>query len=333
MTSATGGLAVEVDHLGRVFRSRKRDVVALRDVSFRISEGQVVGLLGANGAGKTTLTKILATLLLPTSGTVRVFGYDVTERVREARRATGVVFGGDRGLYGRLSGADNARFFAVLGGVDRRRIGDLVDSALADVGLEKVRDNPVETYSKGMRQRLHIAIGMIAQPRLLLLDEPTVGLDPVEAERLRTAIGGLRDTGVSVLLTSHYLLDIERLADRVLVLHEGALAADLAMAEFAGLAGFTATVHIRGLGRLPAAAAFTSVGVAVDSATQLDGSWAVKIRVREWGEDSFGQLSRALAGVTVSEVDVAPVRLEDVYADLAARLGSTRRNSAENINA
>ncbi len=331
--SAAGGLAVEVDRLCRVFRNRKHEVVALRDVSFQIKQGQVVGLLGANGAGKTTLTKILATLLLPTSGTARVFGNDVTVAVREARRATGVVFGGDRGLYGRLSGADNARFFAVLGGVDRRRLPRLVDRALADVGLEQVRDHPVETYSKGMRQRLHIAIGMIAEPRLLLLDEPTVGLDPVEAERLRTAIAGLRDTGVSVLLTSHYLLDIERLADRVLVLHEGALAANLAIGEFAGLAGFTATVHIRGPGQMPAPGAFATLGVDIDSTAQQDGCWAVKIRVREWGEDSFGQLSRALAGVTVSDVAVAPVRLEDVYSDLAARLAAAGRSSAENVNA
>jgi ABC-2 type transport system ATP-binding protein len=325
--------AVEAEHLSRVFRTRKAEVVALRDVSFRIEQGQVAGLLGANGAGKTTLTKILATLLLPTSGTARVFGHDVTAAVREARRATGVVFGGDRGLYGRLSGTDNARFFAVLGGVDRRSMPGLVDQALADVGLDHVRDRPVETYSKGMRQRLHIAIGMIARPRLLLLDEPTVGLDPVEADRLRTAIGGLRDTGVSVLLTSHYLLDIERLADRVLVLHEGSLAADLPIAEFAGLAGFAATVRIRGAGQMPAPQVFAALGVDVDSAAQQDGCWSVRIKVREWGEHSFGQLSGALAGVTVSDVAVEPVRLEDVYSDLAARLRAGKRSPAGNVNA
>lgn len=330
---AADGLAIEAEHLGRVFRARKREVVALRDVSFRIEQGQVAGLLGANGAGKTTLTKILATLLLPTSGTARVFGNDVTTAVREARRATGVVFGGDRGLYGRLSGTDNARFFAVLGGVERRRLNGLVDRALTDVGLDQVRDRPVETYSKGMRQRLHIAIGMVAQPRLLLLDEPTVGLDPVEADRLRTAIAGLRDTGVSVLLTSHYLLDIERLADRVLVLHEGALAADMPIAEFAGLAGFAATVRIRGPGQMPAHGVFAALGTDVDSAIQQDGGWSVRIKVREWGEHSFGQLSKALAGVTVSDVAVEPVRLEDVYSDLTARLGTAGRVYQEDVNA
>ncbi|MFE9765019.1 ABC transporter ATP-binding protein [Streptomyces sp. NPDC005808] len=312
--------AIVVEGLGRTFNDRGRELVALRDVSFQVGAGEIVGLLGSNGAGKTTLTKILATLLLPTAGAARIFGHDVTRDLREVRRMTGVVLGGDRGLYAKLNGRDNLRFFAMLAGVGRRGLSAKLDAALEEVGLVGAADRAVETYSKGMRQRLHIAIGMIAEPRVLLLDEPTVGLDPVEAERLRGTVAGLRDTGVSVLLTSHYLLDIERLASRVIILADGTLAADLPVEEFARQAGYTATVTVRGTGSPPDGGALSSRDIAVGGVDVADGSWTLRLHVRDWSVGSFGLLEQALAHVSVLDVRIDPVRLEDVYSHVAARL-------------
>ncbi|WP_306321916.1 MULTISPECIES: ABC transporter ATP-binding protein [unclassified Streptomyces] len=312
--------AIAVERLGRVFTDRGRDIAALRDVSFQVEAGEIVGLLGSNGAGKTTLTKILATLLLPTTGVARIFGHDVTRDLRAVRRVTGVVLGGDRGLYAKLNGRDNLRFFAMLAGVGRRGLRAKLDAALEEVGLVAAADRAVETYSKGMRQRLHIAIGMIAEPRVLLLDEPTVGLDPVEAERLRGTVAALRDTGVSVLLTSHYLLDIERLASRVIILADGTLAADLPVEDFARQAGYTATVTVRGTGSPPDGATVSSPDITVGGVDVADGSWTLQLHVRDWSVGSFGLLQQALAHVSVLDVRIEPVRLEDVYSHVAARL-------------
>ncbi|GAA5016883.1 ABC transporter ATP-binding protein [Streptomyces siamensis] len=317
--------AIVVEQLGRSFTDRGREIVALRDVSFQIGAGEIVGLLGSNGAGKTTLTKILATLLLPTTGLARIFGHDVTRDLRAVRRMTGVVLGGDRGLYAKLNARDNLRFFAVLAGVGRRGLSAKVDAALEEVGLVGAADRAVETYSKGMRQRLHIAIGMIGEPRVLLLDEPTVGLDPVEAERLRGTVAALRDTGVSVLLTSHHLLDIERLAARVIILADGTLAADLPVEEFARQAGYTATVIVRGTGTPPDAGAVSSPDIAVGAVDTADGAWTLRLHVRDWSVGSFGLLEKALAHVSVLDVRIEPVRLEDVYSHVAARLAAGSR--------
>src|SRR3954465_3164975 len=174
-----------------VFRRRSLEVEAVRGVSFSVEEGELFGLLGPNGAGKTTTIKMLITLLLPTSGSARVLGHDVVTEAREVRRKIGYVFGGDRGLYERLSALDNLRYFAELYGVSgqeqKRRIGEVLE-IVGLAGREKERG---EGYSRGMRQRPHIARGILHDPPVVFLDEPTIGVDPVGSRDPRQMISGL----------------------------------------------------------------------------------------------------------------------------------------------
>src|ERR671922_698896 len=175
------------------FRRRTLEVEAVRGISFAVEDGELFGLLGPNGAGKTTTIKMLITLLIPTSGEARVLGYDVVKDAREVRKRVGYVFGGERGAYDRLSGLDNLRYFAELYGVppkvQKRRIPELLEL----VGLTGRERERVEGYSRGMKQRLHIARGLLHDPPVVILDEPTIGVDPVGARELRSTIGTLRD--------------------------------------------------------------------------------------------------------------------------------------------
>jgi len=306
--------AVEVTRVGRVYGSGSKAVRALSEVSFEIGTGQVVALLGANGAGKTTLTKILSTLLLPTSGSARVLGVDVVRDPKAVRRQSSVVFGGDRGLYPRLTGLDNLRFFGMLAGVPRAELRDRGGTLLEQFGLAEAANRRVETYSKGMRQRLHLAIGLIPRPRVLLLDEPTVGLDPLEADRLRSSVDDLRSEGVSVLLTSHYLLDVERLADRVVMLESGRVTADLPLAEFAGRAGYAAVVTMQIRGKAPDVHGLLPANASVDSCVATGEGVELTLRLRTWGEGVFTQLGALLDGSDVVDVQVRPARLEEAFA-------------------
>jgi ABC-2 type transport system ATP-binding protein len=306
--------AVEIRNIGRVYGSGSKAVRALSEVSFDIAAGQVVALLGANGAGKTTLTKILSTLLLPTSGSARVLGIDVVHDPKAVRRRLSAVFGGDRGLYPRLTGRANLRFFGMLAGVSRTDLRKRGGTMLERFGLAEVADRRVETYSKGMRQRLHLAIGLIPRPRVLLLDEPTVGLDPLEADRLRSSIADLRSEGVSVLLTSHYLLDVEQLADRVVMLESGRVTADLPLAEFAGRAGYAAVVTMRIRGKAPDVHRLLPADASVDSCVAIGEGVELTLRLRTWGEGVFTQLGALLDGSDVVDVQVRPARLEEAFA-------------------
>lgn len=217
-----GGEGLEVCDLVRVYNPRKGTPrVALDGVSFSVAPSEVVGLLGPNGAGKTTCVKILATLLAPTSGSVRMDGVDIASRPRYMQRVCGVTFAGDRGLYTRLSARDNLRFFGTMYGLSGRTLREQCDKALAFTGLDDRAGDRVEVLSHGMRQRLHIARAILHSPRILLLDEPSSGLDPVAAGQLRDMIRRLAAEGNTILLATHNLAEAEELCSRVVILRAG----------------------------------------------------------------------------------------------------------------
>src|SRR2546426_10416516 len=203
------------------FRRRALDVEAVRGISFSIKEGELFGLLGPNGAGKTTTIKMLITLLIPTAGEARVLGYDVVKDAREVRKRIGYVFGGERGLYERLSALDNLRYFVELYAVPPREQKPRIEFLLELVGLKGREKERVEGYSRGMRQRLHIARGLLHDPPVVFLDEPTIGVDPVGARELRATIAALTEAGKTVLLTTHYMFEADSLCDRIAVIAKG----------------------------------------------------------------------------------------------------------------
>ncbi|HEV2377322.1 MAG TPA: ABC transporter ATP-binding protein [Streptosporangiaceae bacterium] len=227
--TGAGAAAVATESLGRVYhpqgrgRRRQTPVTALHDLTLMVDRGEVHGLLGPNGAGKSTLMKLLSTILLPSSGSARVCGYDVVSQTAAVRRTIAIVFGGDRGLYPRLTGRQNLSYWAALYQLDHRMARRRVDDLLDRFQLRDRADKRVETYSTGMRQRLHLARGLISSPRLLLLDEPTNGLDPVAAAELRGTIREVAADGRTVLMATHDMAEAEAVCERVTLINHGAL--------------------------------------------------------------------------------------------------------------
>jgi len=204
-----------------VVRKKTKEIKALIDINLEVGSGELFGLLGPNGAGKTTLTKVLSTILLPTSGTARVLGFDIVKQARQIRPRIGIVFGGERGLYWRLNAIDTLRYFADLYHVPPDVAKDRIPALLELVGLTDRADERVENFSRGMKQRLHLARGLISDPEVLFLDEPTIGLDPVAAREIRRIIRDLSSQGKTIFLTSHYMYEIDELCERVAVLDKG----------------------------------------------------------------------------------------------------------------
>ena len=202
-----------------------RETDALKDVTLAIEEGEVFGLLGPNGSGKTTFLKLLSTILSPTSGTARIFGHDVLREPRKVRQMVALVTAEERSLYWRLTGRQNLQFFASLYGLEGRRIQSKIHELLELFLLSDVSDVRVAAYSTGMRQKLAIARGLLSDPKLLFLDEPTRGLDPAAAHNLlelvkERAVEHFENT---VILTTHIAREVEQLCDRIATLHHGAI--------------------------------------------------------------------------------------------------------------
>lgn len=200
-----------------------RTVHALDGFELAVEPGEVHGLLGPNGAGKTTLCRILSTVLLPTSGSASVCGHDVVADAAAVKHAVGIVFGGDKGLYGRLTTRQNLAFWAALYGLHGRALRLRVDALLERTGLRDRADERVDTFSRGMKQRLHLTRGLVAESPVLILDEPTAGMDPVAARDFRLLVTQLRDERRTVLLTTHDMAEAAAVCDRVSLVDRGRL--------------------------------------------------------------------------------------------------------------
>ena len=315
---------IEVENVTRRYRSRtgtfrRRTTVveALRGVSFSVERGELFGLLGPNGAGKTTMIKILTTLLLPTSGSARVLGFDVRREARRIRGRVGYVFGGDRGLYDRLSALDNLRYFADLYRVAPRDRRARIDSLLELVELKGRERERVETYSRGMKQRLHIARGLLHDPELLFLDEPTIGLDPLGARELRETIAGLHDAGKTILLTTHYMYEADALCERIAVIANGSFVATGTPSDLKAIVGDNTIVEIETFGireetienlrKIPGVK-----GVAVETRDQAQ----VLLVQSAVGADVVRALLNELADAVTGKVVTREPTLEDAYVEL-----------------
>ncbi len=288
----------------------------MRGVSFAVEQGELFGLLGPNGAGKTTTIKMLITLLLPTAGNARVLGYDVVRDAREVRKRIGYVFGGERGLYDRLSGHDNLRYFAELYAVppreQKRRIAELLEL----VGLKGREHERVEGYSRGMRQRLHIARGLLHDPPVMFLDEPTIGLDPVGARELRATIAELVQAGKTVLLTTHYMFEADQLCDRIAVIARGEIVAEGSPASLKANVPDAHVVEIE---------VFGVEDAAIEGLRTLDGVRSLTVEPREQaqvlivhtdGRELTHALLGRLDGAQVGRVSAREPTLEDAYVAL-----------------
>jgi ABC-2 type transport system ATP-binding protein len=209
------------------FKDRQERPVftAVDGVSLEIEKGEIFGLLGPNGAGKSTTIRILCTLLEPTTGTARVNDFDIRKQANQVRRSLGTVLGGERSIYWKLTARENLEYFAALyhipPGVARRRIIELLER----MELTARADDLVEKYSSGMKQRVAISKALLARPPIILLDEPTLGLDPQAARRVRQLIVELKEEGHTILLTTHYMEEADQLCDRIGIIDQGKIIA------------------------------------------------------------------------------------------------------------
>jgi ABC-2 type transport system ATP-binding protein len=306
-----------------VFRREKIERVALRAVDLSIARGELFGLLGPNGAGKTTMVKIFTTLLLPTSGSAMILGLDAVRNPWPVRKRIGFVFGGERGLYSRLSGLDNLRYFADLyqipPDVSRRRIQALLDI----LDLKGREHDKVEAYSRGMKQRLHLARGLLNEPEVLFLDEPTIGLDPVGGRELRSLVRRLADEGMTIFLTTHYMLEADAICDRIAVIKQGEIVAEGTPSSIKDVVQDQGVVEFEtdGLAAERIEALRRLDGVSTVIVDERDVAQVVTVHCGRPGEVAAG-LTGLLDGQPIRKLNVREPTLEDAYVQLIGESGA-----------
>jgi ABC-2 type transport system ATP-binding protein len=227
VSSAPTVPAIETRAIRRVYKSKPTDIVALDGIDLDVQAGEFFGLLGPNGAGKTTLIKILTTLLAPSSGTAKVFGFDVLDDTKRIRRIMNMVAGGEQSGYGILTVREQlwmfSQFYGLPGGDGWRRVDELIDA----VGLSEQRLQRVNSLSTGQRQKMNFARGLLNDPWIFFLDEPTLGLDVSAARAVRELILGWKAAvpGRTVLLTTHYMAEADEMCERIAIVDHGRILA------------------------------------------------------------------------------------------------------------
>jgi len=323
--------------LTRVYESSKRkrvfgekivrSVTAVDHLNLEIEEGELFGLLGPNGAGKTTTVKMLCTLLLPTSGHATVRGLDVVKDANQVRCIVNMVAGGERMLYYRLTGRENLEYFAELYDVPKQKVKSRVSNLLELVGLKDRADDEVEKYSKGMKQRLQIARGLVNDPQVLFLDEPTIGLDVDIAKEIRQFVRKrlVDEQRKTVLLTTHYMAEAEEICDRVGFLFKGKLVALGTPSELSRMLGKFTTLELIVQGATEQAvkglSTFKDIEVVSVEDVEHMGVSAFKIILHVTSDELTPQTVTHFekSGAKVVSLNVRKPSLEDAYIHLSRR--------------
>ena len=332
----TAAPAVETKDLVKVFERGRRTMWqrlrrepdkrdrfrAVDGIDLVVEPGEIFGLLGPNGAGKTTTMKMLATLLIPTSGSIRVLGIDPLARPREVRAQLGAMLSGERSLYWKLTGRENLEYFAALYHVPPGETKARIANVLAAVKLADRAEDYVERYSTGMRQRLALARALLPDPPLVVLDEPTVGLDPQASRDLRDRVRELKAQGRTVLLTTHYMEEADQLCDRVAIIDHGRIVALDTPAALKRTIRAEEVVHLEiGVDGNDAAVIERLARSATVARTERsNGTLNVTAHcasARDFVPAAFD--AARSTGATIRHVEVVPVTLEDVFLALTGR--------------
>ena len=307
------GCVLECRGLRRYFGK----IVAVDGVGFHIDPGETYGLLGPNGAGKTTTISMVTGLLERDAGEVTVAGEPMTTHSVRAKSALGYV-PQDLAIYPDLSGRENLMFFARLYGMPTAQAKSRSDEVLALTGLADRAGDQTKQYSGGMKRRLNIGIGLLHRPRLLILDEPTVGVDPQSRNAILESVEGLSGAGMAVLYTTHYMEEAERLCDRIGIIDHGKLIAEGTRADLVSMVGEGDQVRLSATGDLTGAAAKLSARSWVRQAKALDGG--IDLVVENARSELPAILTDAAAdGVAVRSVEVTEPDLEAVFLHLTGR--------------
>ncbi|HEV7232564.1 MAG TPA: ABC transporter ATP-binding protein [Bacteroidia bacterium] len=303
---------IKVSHL----KKKYGDATALEDVTFEIREGEFFGLLGPNGAGKTTTISILSTILLPDSGSVTIGEYDLLRNPAQCKRSIGVVTQ-EIALYNKLSAYDNLLFWGSLYDVPADELKKRISETLQLFGLEDRQHDKIESYSGGMKRRINIASALLHRPRILFMDEPTVGIDPQSRNLIFEVLEKLHKDGMTIIYTTHYMEEAERFCDRIGIIDKGKIIAQGSLAELRNIGGIKENIVVT----------FTS----------LPEELKKKISAALEGEFSFSEnslhystslartdLSKLIlrcseAGADIANIEIQKVNLETIFLSLTGK--------------